>query len=126
MLLGLDAVIFRVPDLAEAKAWYGDAFGIEPYFDAPSYVGFDVGGFELGLVPDEMIAGASEGPIAHWGVADLTGALARLTERGAFVRSPPREVAPGIVVAMVEDPFGNPIGLIENPFSAPPAGSGTR
>lgn len=123
MLLGLGAVIFRVPGLAEAKEWYGTAFGIEPYFDSPSYVGFDVGGFELGLVPDELIAGASEGPIAYWGVADLPDALAKLTERGAFVRAPMREVAHGIVVATVEDPFGNPIGLIESPFSAPPTGT---
>lgn len=49
MLRGLRTVIYKVPDLARAKTWYGSTFGIAPYFDEPFYVGFNVGGFELGL-----------------------------------------------------------------------------
>jgi hypothetical protein len=34
---------------------------------------------------------------------------------GAKPRSEPKDVGEGIVVATVADPFGNTLGLIENP-----------
>lgn len=124
MLLGLRTVIYKVPDLARARDWYSATFGIAPYFDEPFYVGFNVGGFELGLDPDvtKQAAGPA-GEVAYWGVRELAGALADLVERGVIVRSPLQDVGGGILVAIVEDPFGNPIGLIENPhFAIPSAG----
>ncbi|HEY9487444.1 MAG TPA: VOC family protein, partial [Chryseosolibacter sp.] len=51
--LGLRTVIYNVPDIDRAKAWYMQVLGLKPYFDEPFYVGFNVGGFELGLVPLE-------------------------------------------------------------------------
>jgi len=54
MILGLRTVIYPAPDLAAAKRWYSDLLGAAPYFDEPFYVGFSVGGFELGLVPDAI------------------------------------------------------------------------
>ena len=86
---------------------------IDPYFDEPFYVGFNVGGFELGLVPDAT-PGAG-GAVAYWGVADASSALARLEEMGATVREPVTEVGGGIKVASVLDPFGNVFAIIENP-----------
>lgn len=44
-------------DLASAKAWYSKAFGISPYFDEPFYVGFNIGGYELGLQREETPKG---------------------------------------------------------------------
>ena len=52
MFLGLRTVVYKVSDLGRAKAWYTKVLGIEPYFDEPFYVGFNVGGYELGLDPD--------------------------------------------------------------------------
>ena len=51
MLLGLRTVIYPAPDLAAAKRWFGAVLGVEPYFDEPFYVGFSVGGYELGSTP---------------------------------------------------------------------------
>lgn len=116
MLLGLRTVIYKAPDLNRAKAWYSETFGITPYFDEPYYVGFTVGGFELGLDPD---TGGSPtgvgGSTTYWGVTDLAKALEGLVARGVTVHHPLREVGGGIKVATVLDPFGNAIGLIENP-----------
>ena len=53
MFQGLRTVIYHVEDLTRAKEWYGSVLGIRPYFDEPFYVGFDVGGFELGLQPED-------------------------------------------------------------------------
>ena len=113
MILGLRTVIYPAPDLPAAKAWYTKVLGIGPYFDQPFYVGFAGGGFELGLLPDAQpgMAGAR----ALWGVANADAALARLVELGAVVIEPVSDVGEGIRVAAVKDPFGNRLGIIENP-----------
>jgi predicted enzyme related to lactoylglutathione lyase len=120
MLLGLRTVIYKTPDLAAGKRWYSDVFGIAPYFDEPFYVGFQVGGFELGLDPDLSAQGAGAGgSTAYWGVADLAAALGGVESRGARIVAPLQDVGGGIRVATVQDPFGNLIGLIENPNFKP-------
>ena len=115
-MLGLRTVKYVVPDLPRAKAWYAEAFGVGPYFDEPFYVGFDIGGFELGLDPDMSNQGPGPGgSLAYWGVPDAAAALARLEAMGAPVHEPVQDVGGGIKVASVLDPFGNPLGIIENP-----------
>lgn len=124
MLLGLRTVVYKVPDLERAKTWYRELFAIEPYFDQPYYVGFNVGGFELGLDPDVSTRGPGEGgSVAYWGVPNLEAALAAITARGATIASRLQDVGEGIRVATIADPFGNAIGLIENPhFGASQSG----
>jgi predicted enzyme related to lactoylglutathione lyase len=116
MVHGLRTVIYKVPDLDRAKAFYSAAFGVAPYFDEPYYVGFNVGGYELGLDPDT--SGSAPGPggaLAYWGVPEIGAAVEHFVGSGATLRAAPIEVGGGIKVAAVVDPFGNPIGLIENP-----------
>jgi len=121
MIHGLATVIYHVPDLDHAKAWYAAAFRTEPYFDQPFYVGFDIGGFELGLDPDGSISppGAG-GTVAYWRVDEIDAAVRRFVAAGALLRSPAKDVGEGIQVAVVADPFGNAIGLIENPHFGQP------
>lgn len=116
MLEGLRSVINQVADLDAAKAWYTALLGQPPYFDEPFYVGFNVGGYELGLDPDlsEAAPGAG-GSVAYWGVADLAKTLDRLAADGIDVASPLHDVGEGILVATLRDPFGNVVGLIQNP-----------
>jgi predicted enzyme related to lactoylglutathione lyase len=113
MLLGLRTAIYPAPDLAAAKAWYTRLLGVAPYFDQPFYVGFQVGGFELGLLPGATPATA--GPQPLWGVADIDEAMAEVLSLGATELEPVADVGGGIRVAAVEDPFGNRLGLIQNP-----------
>lgn len=113
MLLGLRTAIYPVADLAGAKLWYEKVVGAKPYFDQPFYVGFSVGGFELGLLPDGTAGTA--GAQALWGVADARGEFERLLALGATELEPVTEVGEGIKVAAVKDPFGNRLGIIENP-----------
>jgi predicted enzyme related to lactoylglutathione lyase len=113
MIEGLRTVIYHVRDLVLAKSWYSQVLSREPYFDQPFYVGYSVGGFELGLVPDGK-SGAG-GTVAYWGVADAATALQRLVELGATIVEPLQDVGEGIRVATVSDPFGNAFGIIENP-----------
>ena len=113
---GIRTVIYHAPDLAKAKAWYSAVLGIQPYFDQPFYVGFNVSGYELGLDPDAASTpGGKAGAVAYWGVADAQAAYDRLIVLGAVERSAVQEVGEGIRVATVFDPFGNIFGIIQNP-----------
>ncbi len=113
---GLRTVIYHAPNLAKTKAWYAEVLGIEPYFDQPFYVGFNVGGYELGLDPDaSSTPGGKAGAVVYWGVANSDAAFQRLISLGATERSAVQEVGEGIRVATVFDPFGNIFGIIENP-----------
>ncbi|HUP91831.1 MAG TPA: VOC family protein [Solimonas sp.] len=113
MILGLRTAIYPVTDLAKAKAWYSEVLGTPPYFDQPFYVGYQVGGFELGLNPDGT-PGAS-GVTAYWGVADAGAELARLVGLGGKVHEKLHDVGGGIKVGSVLDPFGNVFAVIQNP-----------
>ncbi len=114
--LGLRTAKYSVPDIAKAKAWYSTVLGFGPYFDEPFYVGFNVGGFELGITPDEGAAARRvESGIAYWGVADAHAAYKRLLELGALEHEPIADVGEGIRIGSLWDPFGNILGVIENP-----------
>lgn len=115
-MLGLRSVGYHVKDLAGAKAWYTKVLRARPYFDQPFYVGFDVGGFELGLLPPEK--GQPLGPggqIAYWGVTKAAAAWKRPVKLGAKPFHKVTDVGGGIKVGAVKDPFGNILGVIENP-----------
>lgn len=116
MFLGLRTVVYHVEDLDEAKAWYTRALGTSPYFAEPYYVGFSVGGYELGLHPaEEGMPHGPGGATAYWGVEDIERAVGRLEELGATAHSEIQDVGEGIRVATVIDPFGNLLGIIQNP-----------
>ena len=122
MVKGLATVIYGVTDLEKAKAWYASAFQQAPYFDQPFYVGFNIGGYELGLDPNFTVGkpGAG-GTVAYWRVAEIEPAVQQFVAAGASIVVAPQDVGDGIKVATVADPFGNLIGLIENPHFALPA-----
>ncbi len=111
MLKGLRSLILPTTDLAADRAWFVDALGIEPYFDEPFYVGFEVGGHELGLHPRDAAAPAE----AYWGVDDLDAEMARMEARGATRVADPEDVGEGIRMVQLTTPTGQVVGLIENP-----------
>ena len=112
--LGLRTAIYTVAHLSAAKAWYTKVLGFGPYFDEPYYVGFNVAGYELGLIPDENAAtGRTPAGVAYWGVPDAEAAWARLLELGAAPAEPIEDH--GVKIGAVRDPFGNIFGIIENP-----------
>lgn len=109
----LRTVIYKVPDLAAAKAWYMHITGKQPYFDQPFYVGFDINGFELGLDPEMGDAKPGAQSVAYWAVDGIDASLEKLQGAKAVLIQPKTDVGGGINVAIVQDPFGNYIGLIE-------------
>mgnify|MGYP000645705540 CR=1 FL=1 len=114
-MLGLRTTIYRVNDLVKAKAWYTKAFKVEPYFDEPFYVGFNVKGYELGLLPEEEKTAKGENVLSYWGVEDITAIYKHLLDLGATTHEEPTNVGGELMVASVKDPWENIIGIIYNP-----------
>jgi len=111
-LSGLRTVIYPSADLAADKAWWTELLGQQPYFDEPFYVGFEVAGYELGLLPD---ADRSDGALVYWGVDDVPAAVSAAVANGATEHTPASDVGGGIVTATVRTPSGSILGLIYNP-----------
>ncbi len=111
-LLGLRTVIYPTSDLAASKSWWAQLLGFAPYFDEPFYVGFNVGGYELGLLPD---ADPHDGALLYWGVADVSTSVAASLAQGATEHTPATEVGDGIITATVRAPDGAVVGFIYNP-----------
>ncbi len=122
-MLGLRTTIYKVGDIDRAKEWYAAAFKVKPYFDEPFYVGFNIGGYELGLQPEEHPTTAkTESVVAYWGVEDIDKEYQRLLAFGAAAYEEPANVGGEIMTATLKDPWGNIIGLIYNPEFQIPEG----
>src|ERR1044072_9190345 len=95
---GIKTVLHPVSDLAKAKAVYAALLGIAPQADAAYYVGFDVAGQHIGLVPGGGPQGMTS-PVAYWHVPDIEAKLAEVIAAGATVKDPVRDVGGGRLVA---------------------------
>ncbi|MCK5400245.1 MAG: VOC family protein [Flavobacteriaceae bacterium] len=116
MILGLRTTAYKVSDLFKAKKWYAQVFGVEPYFDEPFYVGFNIKGYELGLLPEENETNKkSDNVVSYWGVDDIQKVYNHFIELGASVHEKPTNVGGELMVASVLDPWKNVIGIIFNP-----------
>ena len=110
---GIHTVLHPVSDLAAAKAVYTALLGISPQTDETYYVGYEVEGQQIGLVP----GGASQvmtAPVAYWHVSDIEAKLAEVTAAGAVVKEPAHDVGGGRLVATFTDPDGNVLGLLQD------------
>ena len=110
-LNGLRTVIYPSPDLDAAKTWWTALLGIEPYFDQPFYVGYNIAGYELGLLPE----GPPDGALTYWSVDDVATAVREAVALGATEHTPVADVGDGSVTATVRTPHGAILGLIFNP-----------
>jgi predicted enzyme related to lactoylglutathione lyase len=115
MLQRLRSAFYAAPDLASAKRFYTALLDFAPYFDEPFYVGYEVHGCELGLVPDGELVTT---PVAYWKVDALEGVLARVVALGGRRHSEPEDVGGGISKAIFVDPAGNQVGIIEERAAA--------
>jgi predicted enzyme related to lactoylglutathione lyase len=111
---GIKTVLHPVSDLAAAKALYTALLGLPPQADSDYYVGFDVGGQHIGLLPGGGPQGMTS-QVTYWQVPDIEAKLAEVTAAGATVKEPVRDVGGGRQVATVTDLDGNVLGLLQDP-----------
>ena len=110
---GIKMVLHPVSDLEAAKPVYTALLGAPPQHDADYYVGFDVAGQHIGLVPSGGPQGMTS-PVAYWHVSDIEAKLAEVTAAGATVKEPAHGVGGGRLVASFTDPDGNVLGLLQD------------
>ncbi len=116
LMLGLRTTIYMVDDIVKGTKWYSKAFNTKPYFNEPFYVGFNIGGYELGLQSEERdLNSKTENVFSYWGVNNINEAYKHLIDLGAKVHEEPNNVGSDIMVASVYDPWNNIIGIIYNP-----------
>jgi lactoylglutathione lyase len=114
--LGLRTCIYKVTDSKAATDWYTKAFETEPYFNEPFYVGFNIAGYELGLIPDENPTTVKGDSVhTYWGVEDVEKEYKRFIALGATHFEEPHNVGGELVVGAVKDPWDNVVGMIYNP-----------
>lgn len=104
-------IVYPVKDLEAAKTLYGKFLGVEPYADAPYYVGYKLGNLEFGLDPN------GQDVIAYIEVDDIKSYLQTLVDAGATISQEPKDVGGGLLIAQVKDANGNVLGLRQSPKS---------
>ena len=107
---GITTVIYPVKDIAQTKALFRALLGVEPYADAPYYVGFKVGNQDIGLDPNSH----KEGMTPYYHVDDIKKYLKLLVDAGAKTIQEIKDVGGGRLIASVKDENGNIIGLIQD------------
>jgi predicted enzyme related to lactoylglutathione lyase len=110
---GIKTVLHPVSDVEKAQAVYTALLGIEPQTVSPYYVGYDVAGQHIGLLPGGGPQGLTS-PVAYWHVDDIETKLAEVTAAGATIRDAANEVGGGRIVASVVDLDGNVLGFVQD------------
>ena len=110
---GVKTLLHPVSDLEKAKPVYAALLGIDPQTDSAYYVGFEVEGQQVGLVPNGGPQGMTS-PVAYWHVEDIEAKLAEVTAAGAAVHEAAHDVGGGRLVATFTDPDGNVLGLVQD------------
>jgi predicted enzyme related to lactoylglutathione lyase len=110
---GIKTVLHPVSDIDKAQAVYTALLGVAPQAASSYYVGYDVAGQHIGLLPGGGPQGLTS-PVAYWHVDDIEAKLAEVTAAGATIKDATNEVGGGRVVASVIDPDGNVLGLIQD------------
>ena len=105
----LTSIVYAVTDLRAAKAIQTVLLGTDPHTDTPYYVGFNVGGVEIGLTTKDPKTATM---VAYVHVPDLEAALTEVLSAGATLASKPHDVGGGTRIATVTDADGNTLGLI--------------
>ena len=109
-------VHLRVPDTNEAAEWYQTLFGGELRPGGMASARYD-NGF-IGTMLDESNAASSEGSVIdHFGfsVDDIAAKLEQAKGLGATVVSEPADAFTAPTVAMIRDPWGTKVQLIDDP-----------
>jgi len=103
-----------VSDLDRAVDFYGRLLGLQLKYRFGDYAGFDCCGLEVGLKTWGGLEPPREGePRLEFLVDDVDSLCEELAREGVKVVEGPKDVRWGARVAVVEDPDGNRVALIQ-------------
>lgn len=108
----ISLIVYPTKNLEKSKLLYTRVLGVDPYADQPYYVGYKVGGMELGLDPHAQTKGLS-GPVTYVTVKDIKAALDAAVEAGAIVVQGVTDLGYDKNIAIIKDDDGSLIGLLQ-------------
>lgn len=103
----VDAVVVRVPSLEEGLAFYHDALGHELLWRTETMLALGFGDSET-----ELVLALETGAETDLLVESVEDAVAAIRQAGGTLVSGPDDIAVG-KVAVVKDPFGNQLTLVD-------------
>jgi lactoylglutathione lyase len=110
MLRKIDCVLVRVPDLASAAEFYTRVFGLRPLWRDETSVGMGMAETDAEIVLHTMDLPGDRS--VHYLVDNVYDAVAMGQRAGCAVREAPFDVPIGMG-AVLEDPFGNTVCLLD-------------
>lgn len=115
MIKTIWCVTFYVSDLKKAAEFYEKTLGLEKKYEFPSYVGFECGGVEIGLVPklEEKAKRGLLSPSLEFSVDDVEKTYSELKEKGINFVKELHDESWGGRQAVFTDPDGNTLGIVQ-------------
>lgn len=122
MLRKIDCVMLHVDDLEVAAAYYQEVFGLRLHWRNGLQVGLSLPETDAEIVLHSETDLPSEASV-HYLVDDVAAEVQHLAARGCAILVAPFEIAIG-QCAVVRDPFGNTLGLLDMTKGPLPEGYG--
>ena len=122
MLRKIDCVMLRVDDLEVAVAYYQEVFGLRLHWRNGLQVGLGLPETDAEIVLHSETNLSPEASV-HYLVDDVTTAVQHLAAQGCAILVAPFEIAIG-QCAVVRDPFGNTLRLLDMMKGPLPEGYG--
>ncbi len=107
------SVTLHVSDLEKSKRFYGDTLGLDRKYEYSSYVGFECGGVEIGLIPREKVELGKSAPSIQFLVENVDSTYRALKEKGVEFTVEPHNEPWGGRQATFLDPDGNTLELTQ-------------
>ena len=110
----VDHIHLAAPDQAKAIEWYQKQFGGETMTEGPDRLMF--GQTRLIVQRNQNPQPSAGSVLDHiaFSVADLVGTIGRLGATGVKITAPPRDIVGLFKIAVVEDPWGTRIEVVED------------
>jgi catechol 2,3-dioxygenase-like lactoylglutathione lyase family enzyme len=109
------SITFHVSDLERAKEFYQETLGLEKKYEYPSYVGFECGGVEIGLIP-KLEKRQKASPLSlpvNFLVDDVEKVYNQLKRKGVKFTEELHEEPWGGKQAAFTDPDGNILEIVQ-------------
>jgi catechol 2,3-dioxygenase-like lactoylglutathione lyase family enzyme len=108
-------ITFYVSDLKRAAKFYEEILGLEKKYGYSSYVGFECGGIEIGLIPKpkEKVTTVQTSPSVEFLVDNVDKAYAELKSKGVKFIKELHDEPWGGRQATLTDPDGNTLEITQ-------------
>jgi len=107
------SITLYVTSIARSKDFYEKTLGLNKMYEYPTYIGFDCGGVELGLIPRNSVRVGEDAPSLQLLVDDVDEAYQTLMGKGVAFIAGPHDEPWGGRQARFQDLDGNVLELTQ-------------